>query len=150
MDEQQCLGGAYKITWGNRLLKFGPVEEGMKADLVAQAKLDAVAEFNENAALGLVYPGSDPTEFGNSMISGDWKWGGRKFEAWRQTPNGMRCFLVELLAVNDVVLSDDDFDQLARDKPQELADVTVLCLWDIMNPKTKRPEKLEEIAGRLK
>ncbi len=157
-DEQQCLGEPYILDWNGRKLKFGPVQEGMKAALVAAAKLDAVREFNEN--LKIRFAGNDQEsigqraayaqEFEDNMITGAWRWGGRLFEKWRLGSVGARHFTESLLVVNGITLTEDELRQLTEEKAEDVASIFILCCWDIMNPKAKRPAILVSLAEALK
>lgn len=158
-DEQQLLGEPYEIIWRDRTLKLSGITEGVIAKCVAAAKLAAHNEHQEN--IDLLYPTSDPEtqsrrqradrDFGDSMVTGRWKWGGDLQEAWRRGPDGMRTMIAGMLEYGGNPLSFDEINQLANDEQGQVFAVIALAMWDSTNPNRPRPAALmEKLAGLLK
>ncbi len=163
MDEQQALAEPYVVTWGERRIKFGPVNQGMKAELVAAAKLTAIREFNEY--LDLRYPDKTTESmaerreamerFEGKICTAQYKWGGSLQEEWRAGPDGMPKFITALLKAGGNELSDDEIEDMLRAVRDEVSAAIMLCTMDLNNPKAKRPgetasQRMAALLGQIR
>ncbi len=161
MDEQQALSEPYVVAWGNRQIKFGPINQGLKAELVAAAKLTAIREFNEYLAIKYPEPGSMAerreaiARFEGKICTAQYKWGGELQEEWRKGPDGMPKFIAALLRAGGNELSEDEIEDMLRAVPDEVSAAIMLSTMDLNNPKAKRPgetasQRMAALLGQIR
>lgn len=157
MDEQQCFNAPYRLDWNGKVLKFGGIDQNVKAAVCSAAKLAAKREHDQNQTL--FYPGTDADsiakrgqadrDFSDKALT-RYSWGGDLLVTWRDhTAEGAAALIGALLEAGGTPLERDDIEQLTQDKQKEITAILALIRWDTANPKAKRPPELTAILRSM-
>jgi hypothetical protein len=150
-DEQQMLGAPYTFKWHGKPLRFGALDEGRIAELVALCKSNAIDEHDQ--LINLRYAGpltpdqmqrreADEQRFEMRMSTGYYQWGERGMSAWRSTRAGARATVAVLLEAGGNPLAEADVTKLMMDGGEKLGRYIAAIVWDSEFPNVPRPAEL--------
>lgn len=153
-DEQQLLNAPYPLQWGNKALRFGLIDQGVKGEFVAAFKLTARQGFEDYLEMRYPSPRSMETSgkveqewaaFRDEWVAGGCRWGGGLARKWMKTEEGLRQLLSSMLSAGGTPLGEDDLrqmvlDEKAKGQTSTLSQIIELALWDSETPKANRPQ----------
>lgn len=148
MDHQQAHGLGYAIDWNGRKVKLALNTDEVKAAFTAEAKQNALREFDELKALLVKSDGKPDTDridkewqaVREALITGRFKWGGALATAWLESYEGGKTWLRLLMAFGGSDLMDDKtLSAFMREKQSDIKRILELIAEESEPPKENPP-----------